>query len=144
MNATTHVDHATALHVAVRSGHKAMVSLLLQADRFDAVCSQTAQDGHTALHLAAKGGFPEIIAAVLKSKRFSTDAVNAVDRAGRTALHLMVARGSLVGVQLLRESEKFSKLGARSERHGSALDVAQRFLRGRNLRVELKMSQCRE
>ena len=68
MNATTHVDNATALHVAVRSGHKAMVSLLLQADRFDAVSSQTAQDGHTALHLAAKAGFPEIIAAVLKSK----------------------------------------------------------------------------
>ena len=144
VNATTAVDNATALHVAVRSGHEAMVSLLLQADRFDAVCSQTATDGHTALHLAAKGGSREIIAAVLKSKRFSTDAVNAVDRVGRTALHLMVARGSLVGVQLLRESEKFSNLGARSERHGSALDVAKRWLRGRSLHAKLKMIQCGE
>ena len=53
----------------------------------------------------------------------------------------MVARGSLVGVQLLRESEKFSKLGVKSERHGSALDVAKRCLHGRNLDVELKMNQ---
>ena len=62
-------------------------------------------------------------------------------RIGRTALHLMVERGSLVGVQLLRESEKFSKLGAKSERHGSALDVAKRCLHGRNVHVELKTSQ---
>ena len=80
VNATTYVDTATALHSAVRSGHEAMVSLLLQADCFDAVCSQTAQDGHTALHLAAKGAHPEIIAAVLKSARFTSDAVNAVDK----------------------------------------------------------------
>ena len=33
VNATTHVDNATALHVAVRSGHKAMVSLLFLAGR---------------------------------------------------------------------------------------------------------------
>ena len=42
----------------------------------------------------------------------------------------MVAKGSLVGVQLLRESKKFSKPGAKSERHGSALDVARRCLQG--------------
>ena len=144
VNATTDVDHATALHVAVRSGHEAMVSWLLQTDRFDTVNSQTAKNGHTALHLAAKGAHPEIIAAVLKSKRFSTDAVNAVDSVGRTALHLMVERGSLVGVQLLRGSKKFSKPRAKSERHGSALDVAKRFLRGRSLYVKLKMKQCSE
>ena len=79
VNAATAVDNATALHVAVRSGQKAMVSLLLQEDRFDVVSSQTAIDGHTALHLAAKGAHPEIIAAVLKSDRFSTDAAIAPD-----------------------------------------------------------------
>ena len=128
VNTTTPFDNATALHVAVRFGHDAMVSLLLQADRFEAVCNQTATDSHTALHLAAKSGHPEIIAAILKSTRFTSEAVNAVDRVGCTVLHLLLEKRNFVGVQLLRESKKFCEVGARSKRHGTAVDIAARCL----------------
>ena len=126
VNATTKEDGTTALHLSVRFGHLALVLLLLQSERFDAICHLTAGDRRTALHLGAKSKSREIIAALLKSKRFTAEAVNVGDASGRTALHIMVEAGDLIAVWLLRESGKFRMLEARSKPHGTALDLARK------------------
>ena len=88
----------------------------------------TTRNGHTALHLAANSRASSVAAemteALLGSNHFPTDAVNAVDSSGRTALHIMVEREHREAAQFLLQSRRFSSAAARNSRKETALDMA--------------------
>ena len=62
--------------------------------------------------------------ALLDSARFTTEAVNALDALGRTALHIAVEKGDLEAARLLQQSRKFTSLATESHSKGTALEIA--------------------
>ena len=125
INAVTSGDGATALHLAVRFKHLAVVQVLLQSPRFHAACSATQIECHTALHVAiATGCNSQMVGALLNAKKLKSEAVNAADRSGRTALHIAAERGAVAAAKLLLQSRKFTVPAASSHRSGTALQIA--------------------
>jgi ankyrin repeat protein len=87
----------TALHWAARSGHEAVVQLLLQAS---AVVNAKAEYGWTALHEAAQSGHE----AVVQLLHQAGATVNAKAADGGTALHWAARSGNESMVQLLLQA----------------------------------------
>ena len=125
VNAVTTGDGATALHLAVRLRHLGVVRAVLQSSRFHAACNATQIEQRTALHVAiASGCNSSAVGALLDSRNFRSEAVNAADRSGRTALHIAAERGDLAAAKLLLQSRKFAVPAASSHRAGTALQIA--------------------
>ncbi|KAF7358499.1 HET-domain-containing protein [Mycena venus] len=96
---STFVDHAgqdgkTALHLASRWGHLAIVQLLIE---HSASVSQVDKDGKTALHLALSWGHLDIAQLLIEH----STSVDQADKGGKTVLHLASSEGHLDIVQLL-------------------------------------------
>ena len=99
----------TPLHQAAVSGHKNVVTLLLNEG---CPIDIRDSDGLSALHLAAFYGHIDIIELLVKQ---GLD-VNVVDNKGRTPLHLAAARGQLESIHTLLELKKVTDKSSQEER----------------------------